>query len=298
MKKTLVILAAGIGSRYGNGIKQIEPVGKHDEIIIDFSIHDAIAAGFNKIVIIIRKDIEEDFNEVIGVRLKDVCEELGVELCYAFQKHPLNDPELFPYGRKKPWGTGNAIMACDGLVDGPFAVINADDYYGVEAFVKASKFLEENRYGMIGYRLGNTLSDNGAVTRGVCETFDGILTGITETSGIVKYEEGAQANGKRLSLDSVVSMNFWVFPAEFIYELNQGFPVFIENLVDPLKDEYLLPTVVGELVNKGTQVRVIESDDKWFGVTYHEDKAYVVDEFEKLYEKGVYQEDLYSDLIK
>ena len=188
MKKTLVIMAAGMGSRYGGGIKQIEPVGKNGEIIIDFSIHDAIEAGFDKIVTIIRKDIEDDFNEVIGDRLKSLCKELDVEWHIAYQDHPLNDPEKFPDGRKKPWGTGDAVLSCKDLVSEPFAVINADDYYGKAAFFQAVELLEEGGYGMIGYRLGNTLSANGAVTRGVCEVDGGILKGIVETSNIITTE--------------------------------------------------------------------------------------------------------------
>ncbi|MBR2740748.1 MAG: nucleotidyltransferase [Oscillospiraceae bacterium] len=297
MNKTLVILAAGIGSRYGGGVKQIEPVGKNNEIIIDFSIHDAIAAGFNKLVIIIRKDIEDDFNEVIGDRLKQICDKLDVEVVYTYQRHPLVDPDQFPEGRKKPWGTGDAVLACEDVIDGPFAVINADDYYGKDAFVMASELIEKGGYGMVGYRLGNTLSDNGVVTRGVCKVKDGILSDIVETSSIKKTENGAEADGVELPLDAVVSMNFWCLPCSFMKELKDGFPVFIQSLSNPLKDEYLLPSIVGDLVKKGVDVIVEESHDKWFGVTYHEDKEYVVDQFKKLYEKGVYKEDLYSDLF-
>ena len=297
MRKTLVIMAAGIGSRYGGGIKQIEPVGRNGEIIIDFSIHDAIAAGFDKIVVIIRKDIEDDFNEVIGDRLKDICEKLDVELRYAYQKHPLTEPDEFPEGRKKPWGTGDAVLSCDGIIAEPFAVINADDYYGKAAFSQAVRLLERGGYGMIGYRLGNTLSDNGAVTRGVCEVREGKLTGIVETSGIVRTQDGAEAGGRPLPLDAVVSMNFWCLPPEFMDALRKGFPEFVSGLSDPVKEEYLLPSIVGDLVASGTEVTVAETEDMWFGVTYHEDKAYVVQEFEKLYEKGVYQDILYSDLI-
>lgn len=297
MKKTLVILAAGMGSRYGGGIKQIEPVGKNNEIIIDFSIHDAIAAGFNKIVIIIRKDIEDYYNKVVGDRLKEICGRFGVEYCLAFQKHPLNEPDDFPEGRKKPWGTGDAVLACKKFINEPFAVINADDYYGREAFTKASKLLETGGYGMIGFRLGNTLSDNGVVTRGVCKVEDGILTDIVETSNITKTSDGAEADGKKLPLDAIVSMNFWTLPPEFMDVLEEGFTEFLSQINDPLKNEYLLPEIVGRIVKRGSVVTVVESTDKWFGVTYHEDKPFVVNEFRKLYQEGVYSSDLYSDLV-
>ncbi len=185
MKKTLVILAAGIGSRYGGGIKQLEPVGPNGEIIIDYSIHDAIKAGFNKIVFIIRHSIEADFREVIGNRIEALCEPLGIEVRYAFQE--LEDvPIPVPEGRTKPWGTGHAVLCCKGLIHEPFAVINADDYYGRNGFVKAASFLETEQYGLIGYVLKNTLSDNGGVTRGLCDVIGGRLIGIDETKNIVK----------------------------------------------------------------------------------------------------------------
>ena len=298
MKKTLVILAAGIGSRYGGGIKQIEPIGYNKEIIIDYSIHDAIAAGFNKIVIVIRRDIEDDFNEVIGNRLKELCSQLGIELYYSFQKHPAVESGLFPDGRKKPWGTGEAVLACSEYITEPFAVINADDYYGKNAFRLAADLLEYDGYSMIGYRLGNTLSENGAVTRGVCDVSDGKLTSIVETSNIIKTDNGAEANGVELPLTTIVSMNFWCFPKKFIEELKKGFDEFRDNLKDPFKDEYLLPVIVGNLVSRGEEVLVTESDDKWFGVTYHEDKEHVINEIKKLYELGVYEKELYSDLAK
>ena len=297
MRKILVILAAGIGSRYGGGIKQIEPVGENGEIIMDYSIHDAIAAGFNKIVVVIRKDIEKDFSEVIGNRLRTTCDRIGVECCFAFQRHPLNEPEEFPAGRRKPWGTGDAVLACKEYVDGPFAVINADDYYGKEAFVKASELLDHGGYGMIGFRLGNTLSENGAVTRGVCRVNDNVLTDIVETVNIIKTYSGAEADGTALPLDTIVSMNFWTLPLEFMDKLTYGFPDFINGLTDPLKDEYLLPKIIGVLVSEGVEVKVTESSDRWFGVTYHEDKPHVITEFRKLYEEGVYCNDLYSDLV-
>lgn len=268
-------------------------------------------AGFNKIIFIIRRDIESDFKTVIGHRIEKICEPLGVEIRYAFQD--IKDiPFFFPEGRIKPWGTGHAVLACKGLIEEPFAVINADDYYGKDGFVKAAKFLEEEKaYALVGYILKNTLSDNGGVTRGICNVKDGKLVGITETHNIVKIsrsvavrrtgtyiniEEGAQANGKSIPLDSLVSMNFWCFPKNFMEVLEKGFPAFLANMSDPLKDEYLLPNIVDGLLKMGTTVTVLPTDAQWFGVTYREDKASVVESFKKQYADGVYQEELYSDL--
>ena len=296
MKTTLVILAAGIGSRYGGGVKQLEPVGPHGELIIDYSIHDAIAAGFNKIVFIIRKDIEADFREVIGDRIEQVCKPLGVEVCYAFQS--LTDiPIPLPEGRTKPWGTGQAVLACEGLLTEPFAVINADDYYGKDGFVQAAAFLKTGRYGLVGYILKNTLSDNGGVTRGICTVENGALVGIDETRNIVKTPQGAASEGRSIPLDTIVSMNFWCLPESFMDVLKTGFPKFLASLSDPLKDEYLLPIIVDGLLKKGTEVSVLPTDADWFGVTYKEDKASVTESFRKLYQAGVYcQDDLYADL--
>lgn len=294
-QKTLVILAAGIGSRFGGGIKQLEPVGPHGEIIIDYSIHDAIAAGFGKIVFIIRHDIEADFREIIGNRIKALCAPLGVEIAYAFQEIQ-NVPVPVPEGRKKPWGTGHAVLACDGLIDGPFAVINADDYYGRDGFARAAEFLETGGYALVGYILKNTLSDNGGVTRGLCKVLDGKLAGIDETHDIVKTVAGASANGKVVDVNAIVSMNFWCLPEHFMDELKRGFPDFLHHMADPLKDEYLLPVIVDGLLKAGTEVSVLQTDAQWFGVTYKEDKAAVVDSFKKLYADGIYRESLYSDL--
>ena len=297
MKTTLVILAAGIGSRFGGGIKQLEPIDRQDHIIIDFSIHDAIAAGFNKIIFIIRKDIETDFRERIGSRIEAVAAPLGVEVCYAFQEIT-NIPIPLPVGRTKPWGTGHAVLACDGLITEPFAVINADDYYGIEGFKKAAAFLKTGGYGLVGYVLKNTLSDNGGVTRGVCAVENGRLTGITETHDIVKTLTGASSNGVAIDMDSLVSMNFWCLPVSFMDVLKTGFPQFLANMRNPLKDEYLLPIIVDGLLKQGVDVSVLPTHDQWFGVTYKEDKAAVTESFQMLYQQGVYQEDLYADLAK
>ena len=295
MKKTLAILAAGIGSRFGGGIKQLAPVGPGGEVIIDYSIHDAIAAGFGKIVFIIRHDIERDFREVLGDRLEKLCAPLGVELCYAFQE--LTDvPIPVPEGRSKPWGTGHAVLAAREVIHEPFAVINADDYYGKDGFRKAAAFLETGKLGLVGYVLGNTLSDNGGVTRGVCVTENGALTGINETKNIIKTADGAEADGVKLPFDATVSMNFWCFPASFMDELGRGLPEFINNMEDPLKDEYLLPGVVDSLIKRGEKVTVLQTDAKWFGVTYKEDKPAVIESFRKLYEQGEYEKELYGDL--
>ena len=297
MNKTLVILAAGIGSRYGVGIKQLEAVDDHGHLIIDYSIHDAISAGFDRIVFIIRHDIEEDFRERIGERIEMVCEPLGVKVSYAFQEKNMF-VESVPIGRSKPWGTGHAILCAADQIKSPFAVINADDYYGKHGFLKAADFLSSSpeQYALIGYVMKNTLSDHGGVTRGICSLKDGKLSGIAETKNIVKVSFGAEADGKVLDVESLVSMNFWCYPTAFLDVLDAGFPEFIANMKDPLKDEYLLPTIADGMLKTGTEFSVLPTDDSWFGVTYQEDKPIVVENFRKLIAAGVYKEDLYSDL--
>lgn len=305
MNTTLVIMAAGIGSRFGGGVKQLTPVGPNGEIIIDYSIHDALEAGFNKIVFIIRKDIEKDFREVIGDRIEKICD---VE--YVFQS--LDDlPEGFekPADRTKPWGTGQAVRCCKGVVNEPFAVINADDYYGKEAFVKIHEFLVENytpetskELCMAGFILGNTLSDNGTVTRGICAVDENdYLTDVVETYEIKKTSDGAESQGNRIDVNAHVSMNMWGLTPEFVGLLEEGFVEFFENIkgdeAKELKGEYLLPIYIDELLKKGkVSVRLLETQDKWFGVTYKEDKPVVVESFAKLIADGVYQKDLFADL--
>lgn len=307
---TLLIMAAGIGSRFGDGIKQLEPVGLHNEIIMDYSIHDAIEAGFNKIIFVIRKDIEADFRERIGNRVEKVCENHGVEVAYSFQD--LNDvPGKAPEGRTKPWGTGQAVLAAKDLIHEPFVVINADDYYGKEAFRKMHDWLilphADNAIAMAGFILKNTLSDNGGVTRGVCKVADGHthISDVVETSNIIKTENGAAADGVDIDPEYYVSMNFWGFPARegcspaYLTVLEQGFVDFFKTTVpsNPLKAEYLLPTHIGGLLREGKSVvKILETRDSWFGVTYKEDKAAVAESFKKLIEAGVYQEELYSDI--
>ena len=313
MKTSLVIMAAGIGSRFGGGIKQLAPVGRNGEIIMDYSIHDAIEAGFNKIIFIIRKDIEDAFKEAIGDRIEKICDSLGVEIAYAYQELG-NLPEgvELPADRTKPWGTGQAVLACKDVLHEPFAVINADDYYGKETFVKLHDFLEgytpekADEYCMAGFILKNTLSENGAVTRGVCETnAEEYLTAVHETSNIVKTADGAAVDndGEKTAIDpeSYVSMNMWGLTPEFVQILDDGFKEFFETMGDKdvLKAEYLLPIYIDELLQAGkVSVKVLDSHDKWFGVTYKEDKDYVVESFGKLIDAGVYAEDLFSDLKK
>lgn len=303
MKTALVIMAAGIGSRFGGGIKQLEPVGPNGEIIMDYSIHDAIEAGFNKIVFIIRKDIEADFREVIGERIEAVCAQRDVEVAYAFQSlDAIPEGNVVPEGRTKPWGTGQAVLTVKDVVREPFAVINADDYYGKEAFVKLHAFLREpgadNAFCMAGFILKNTLSENGGVTRGVCKVDrNGYLTDVVETSNIVKTPEGAEVNGQAVDPDSYVSMNMWGLRPAFMELLEQGFEAFFRTAVkeNPLKAEYLLPIYIGQLLREGrVSVRVLETTDKWFGVTYREDKPAVVESFRKLIADGVYTVPLFG----
>ena len=298
--KTLVILAAGLGSRYGGGVKQLTPIDQGGHLIIDYSIHDAISAGFSSIIFLIRRDIEADFRAVIGDRIEAVCNALGVKISYAFQD--LFDVPYFPSKEKiaertKPWGTGHAVLACRDIIDGPFAVINADDYYGKNGFKKAAEYLDkEQGYALVGYILKNTLSENGGVTRGICSVKEGKLAGIQETRHIVKTADGAEAEGKTMDIESLVSMNFWCYPASFMNVLKEGFPEFLRDMGNPMKDEYLLPIIADKMLKDGTKITVLPTDDHWFGVTYKEDKPAVEAAFRKLIEEGEYQEDLYSDL--
>ena len=302
-KTTLAVMAAGIGSRFGKGIKQLEPVGPNGQIILDYSVHDALEAGFNKVVFIIRKDLEKDFREVIGKRMEKL-----TEVEYAFQE--LDDlPEGFtcPPDRKKPWGTGQAILACSGVINEPFLVINADDYYGKEPYGKLHDYLSKDHNApdgvepicMAGFRLGSTLSDHGGVTRGVCRLDgQGRLAGITETFNIVKTAGGAAVvtDGKEtpISVDVPVSMNMWGLQASFLPLLKEGFGRFLAGLEkNDIKSEYLLPGFIDELLQSGRAfVDVLDTKESWFGVTYQEDKEYVKKAFLELTEKGVYPADL------
>ena len=282
MKTALVIMAAGIGSRYGAGVKQLAAVDEKGHIIIDYSIHDALEAGFNKLIFVIRRDIESDFREVIGDRTEAQCKERGVEVCYAFQT--LEDiPGEIPEGRGKPWGTGQAVLAAREFIDCPFAVINADDYYGASAFYSLHDWLvkehKDDEYSMAGFILKNTLSENGGVTRGICSVGEDLhLTSVVETGNIVKTADGAEAEGRPVDVESYVSMNMWGLPAAFIDTLDVNFKVFFEKTVpgNPLKAEYLLPTIVGGLLEeKKCTVEVLPTNDRWLGITYAQDLPYV-----------------------
>ena len=300
-KPVLVIMAAGLGSRYG-GSKQIDPVDDQGHILMDFSLYDARRAGFEKVIFIIREEHKEVFDQMIGKRIAD-----RMEAVYAFQE--LSDiPEGFevPEGRSKPWGTGHAVLSAASQIDGPFAVINADDYYGREAFSLIFDYLtthqddDKYRYAMVGYQLGNTLSDTGHVARGVCKVdSEGYLQEITERTRIIRKGNGAAwseddgATWHEIDPMTPVSMNLWGFSEGFMQELRKGFPQFLnDNLpVNPLKCEYFLPSAVDRLLreNKAT-VKVLRTSEKWFGMTYKEDREQVIRMIQNSKEKGIYPE--------
>lgn len=301
MNTTLIIMAAGIGSRYGKGIKQLAKIGPHDEIIMDYSIYDAIEAGFNKVVFIIRKDIEKEFKEVIGNRIQ---QHIQVEYVYQEITHIPSGCSV-PEGRVKPWGTGQAILACKGIVNEPFVIINADDYYGKVAFKKLHDFLIEDSHrnseftmAMAGFILKNTLSDNGTVTRGICvEDEAGYLHRVIETKGIIRNNQGTIDCDTEESKDIIqennrVSMNMWAGYPCFIDYLENGFKEFLlDDSGDELTKEYLLPIIVDQLIKTNrASVKVLETTDKWFGVTYPEDKQLVQDSIHELIEQGIYPE--------
>lgn len=305
MKPVLVIMAAGMGSRYG-GLKQIDPIDSEGQIIIDYSIYDAKLAGFEKIVFIIKKENETDFREVIGDRLSQF-----MEVDYVYQDvHNLPDGFQVPEDRTKPWGTGHAILSCIGKVDGPFAVINADDYYGRDAFKVIYDYLathddgEKYRYTMVGYELGNTVTDNGHVARGVCEMdAQGNLVEINERTRIEKHDSGIEytlddgTTWIGLPSDTIVSMNMWGFSKSILAELQERFPEFLEeNLkTNPLKCEYFLPTVVSDLLQEGkATTAVLTSKDKWYGVTYKADKEVVMHAMQEMKNAGKYPNNLWE----
>ncbi len=295
---TLVIMAAGMGSRYG-GLKQIDPIGPGGEIILDYSVYDAVKAGFNKVVFVIKEEIEKDFKEIIGNKFDGI-----VDIDFAYQDIN-NLPAGFtvPEGRVKPWGTGHAVLSCKGMIDGPFAVINADDYYGRETFEliynelnKEKPETDKYEFCMVGFRVENTLTENGTVARGVCQTSaDGYLTDIVERTKIairdgkiMFTEDGESWTG--IPEGTTVSMNCWGFTPVMMDELESRFAACLEkNKDNMLKCEYFLPFVVDELLKEGkAEVTVLSTKEKWYGVTYKEDKAVVVNAIREKVEKGEY----------
>ncbi len=303
-KPVLVIMAAGMGSRYG-GLKQLDPVGNHGQLIIDYSIYDARRAGFETVVFVIKPEIEADFKAAIGDRVSKV-----MDVKYAYQlKEDLPEGYSVPACRTKPWGTAHAALAARNIVDGPFAVINADDYYGPEAYQEIYNYLSTHadgdvyEYVMVGYLLKNTVTENGTVARGVCEeTADHYLTQVTERTKIEKGEPPrfTEDNGRTwtdLSADTIVSMNMWGFTRSFLDEALARFPAFLDKTLaeNPEKGEYFLPTVVSQLINEGkARVKVLRSEDKWYGVTYREDKPTVVAAIAEKTAAGLYPDRLWE----
>ncbi len=303
-KPVLVIMAAGMGSRYG-GLKQMDPVGNHGQLIIDYSIYDARRAGFETVVFVIKPEIEEDFKRCIGDRVSK-----SMDVRYAYQlKEDLPEGYCVPEERRKPWGTAHAALAARNVVDGPFAVINADDYYGPEAFREIYGYLSAHadgdvyEYVMVGYLLKNTVTENGTVARGVCEeTADNFLTRVTERTKIEKgepprYTEDDGQTWTELPGDTIVSMNMWGFTRSFLDEAWARFPAFLDKALaeNPAKAEYFLPTVVSQLIDEGkARVKVLRSEDKWYGVTYREDKPTVVSAIAEKTASGLYPDRLWE----
>lgn len=298
---TLVIMAAGMGSRFG-GLKQIEPVDEQGHIIIDFSLFDAWRAGFRNLVFIIKPEMEKSFREVIGNRM-----EKYFNITYVHQTiDKLPAGYCVPEGRTKPWGTGHAVLCCKDVVDGPFTVINADDFYGPSAFSAIYNYLTNNcddtRYAMVGYRLANTVTENGSVARGVCSVKNNLLTGVTERTKIFKNGRDAKYTEDdetfvELSGDTIVSMNFWGFTPKMLNELDDRFAAFLDDafITNPLKSEYFLPSVVNEHLKEGTaSVQVLPCEETWYGVTYREDLALVKKAIADMKKQGIYSENLWN----
>ena len=304
MNTTIIIMAAGIGSRFGTGIKQPAKMAPNGEIIMDFSIYDAKAAGFTKVVFVIRKAIEAEFKEVIGNRLSKV---MPVEYVYQ-ELENLPDGYEVPAGRVKPWGTGQAILACKSVVKEPFVIINADDYYGKEAFIKLHDFLisenenkEKMNLAMAGFSLKNTLSENGTVTRGVCVAdANGYLEKVIETTGIQIVDGKIQCDNaevsKWITSDTMVSMNMWAGYPDFLQYIDEGFTRFLDTLGEnPEKKEYLLPNIVAELLEKNlASVKVLNTSDRWIGITYKEDIEPAQEKFHLMIEDGTYPKELWK----
>ena len=307
----LLVMAAGMGSRYG-GLKQIDPVGSHGEIILDFSLYDAMLAGFERVVFVIKEENEEDFRKLIDDRAGKY-----LEVSYAFQKKDdLPEGYEIPEGREKPWGTAHAVYAARDYIDAPFCVINADDYYGAGAFQTMYEFLEsmpekgehdKEQYSMVAFQLDKTLTENGHVARGVCEVKDGILQQVTERTKIMwrdmdgvrtpAFTEDDGETWTELSPDTPVSMNFWGFGSSFMDAVSEGFPEFLDTKVpeNPLKAEYFLPSVVEKMIDAGkAEVKVLRSGDQWYGVTYKEDKETVVNALQSMKDKGFYPDKLWN----
>ncbi len=299
MKPSLVVLAAGMGSRYG-GLKQVDPVGPSGEAILDYSVFDAVRGGFGKIVFVIRRDFEAEFKEKVGRKYEGM---IPVEYCYQ-DINDLPEPYKVPVARAKPWGTAHATRAARGIVKEPFAVINADDFYGRDAFAKLGAFLmaaKPMEFAMVGYRLDLTLSENGSVARGICKvSADGSLEGVTEMTKLVKAGDTAEnledpASPVKVPLDARVSMNLWGFTPELFDELERRFPLWLAENGAKEKSEWYIPFVVDELVKEGRATcRVLPTDSSWFGVTYREDKPYVTAEIAKLVSAGEYPGNLLS----
>ena len=305
-KPVLVVMAAGMGSRYG-GLKQVDPVGNHNQLIIDYSIYDARRAGFETVVFVIKHEIEETFKSAIGDRLSKI-----IHVEYAYQElGDLPAGYAVPEGRVKPWGTAHAILAARKVVGGPFAVINSDDYYGPEAFRAIYQYLEEHpdqpdcyEFAMVGYRLGNTVTENGSVARGICEEdADSCLVRVTERTRIeadgadARFTEDGGETWTRLSGDTIVSMNLWGFTRSFMDEAAARFPAFLDRTLreNPLKGEYFLPSVVSQLLDeKKARVKVLRSADKWYGVTYREDRPVVVQAIADMTASGLYPDKLWE----
>lgn len=303
MKPILLIMAAGLGSRYG-GLKQIDKIGPNGEILLELAVHDAIKAGFERIVFILRKEIKEEFKNLIGNKLEQY-----VEVQYAIQDiENLPQGYTVPLERTKPWGTGQAILCARSIVDAPFAAINADDFYGQEAFKKIYEFLinnkDENMYGMIGYKLCNTLSENGHVARGVCRVKNGYLEEVVERTKIIKQDESAfyiEDDKKWIELDynSTVSMNMWGFNTSIFQALEDRFKEFLDTevKVNPQKSEYFIPSVVSNLLSENKiSVKVMKSEDKWYGVTYKEDKYIVRSAIENMIKDGIYNKNIWEEI--
>ena len=303
-KPVLVIMAAGMGSRYG-GLKQLDPVGGHDQVILDYSMFDARRAGFETVVFVIKREIEEEFKARVGRRVEG-----HMDVRYAFQSmDDLPEGYAVPEGRTKPWGTAQAALAARHVVDGPFAIINADDYYGPEAYRAIYDYLcahqdgERYSYAMVGYRLRNTVTEHGSVARGVCDVDQGgALVDIHERTVIEKdgdnarYTEDGGLSWTSISGDTLVSMNMWGFTHSFLEEAEARFPAFLDQALveNPTKAEYFLPTVVDQLIREGkAEVRVLPSEDKWYGVTYREDKPTVTAAIAAMTQSGLYPDELW-----